>query len=214
MSGMSGTSSRQWQEQLGGRRPGKDTKTQFDMLGRGFLGQLADPPDTAISVPLQQATSLYQGGFPAMQSAMGLGGGMADRLGGGTGGIEGQPQPGQLLPASMQAPRGGPGASAKPSQWGTQSREQLGLPDRSSYFPLTPNVDEILAMGQPPVRSNDRMTNKLTKREDRLERKIARREDKGKNTAKQERKLAAVSAKKDVRAGQLDSSQYNRRGDY
>lgn len=203
-------SSYQWQDQTGGRRPGPGTRTQFDMLGRSFLGQLAEPPNTAISVPLQQATSLYQGGFPAMQSAMGLGGGMADRLSGGTGGIAGQPQPGSLLPASMQGPSAGSPGAGKPQQWGTQTREQLGLPDRSSYFPLTPNVDEILAMGQPPVRSNDRLTNRLTKREERLERKIERREAKGKNTAKQERKLAGVQAKKDVRAGQLDSTRWNR----
>jgi len=77
------------------------------VLENAFLAQQAQPPNTALSVPLQQAISNLQSG--------------------GRGSL--------------------PGGFANLPNQGMQSREQLGLPDRRSYFPGLPTYDELKALG-------------------------------------------------------------------
>lgn len=80
------------------------------ILERMVLGQMVQPPNTAIATPLQQAVSnLQSGGMGAM-----------------------------------------PGGFANLPNQGMQSRAQLGLPDRSSYFPGNLNFDEAAALGAFP----------------------------------------------------------------
>lgn len=81
------------------------------ILERAILGQMTQPPETALAVPLQQAVSHLQNG-----------GGLAGRLS--------QPAMGQT--------------------GGLQTREQLGLPDRKTYFPGVPTFDEAAALGAFP----------------------------------------------------------------
>lgn len=185
----------QWQRQGGYRAPTGLTRPGADLLNRYLLGQLAEPPETAISTPLQQAATLQQAGVPAMQSAYGIGGGVADRLRG-QNAIAGQPAPGSLLPSSMQG--GAP-------QFGLQSRESFGIPDRASYMPegFTPSPEDILNLVNPP-RPQDKQLANLARRENRVETRIGRRQAEGKSTAKAERKLDRVQTRTEARKAALD----------
>lgn len=157
----------------------------FDLVNRGLLGQMAEPPETPISVPLQQAITNAQGGMPYLRSQFGLGGGLANRLTGeGVGG-------GQMLPG--------------PTQSGLQTREQLGLPPRKEQMgPWIPSAEELEALGSvPKVRpsgKSGRRMQRLEKREERLQDRIATRSAAGKTTGKAETRLAGTQDKlSDVR---------------
>lgn len=119
------------------RGPNNQQRGEFSTLNRMLLGQLVNPPDTAISTPLQQSVSNLQGGFGTMRQNYGLAGGLADQLAGrNTGG-------GQM--------------AAGPQQWGLQSRAQLGLPDRDSYFTFKPSAEDVASLGAvPQIASNVR----------------------------------------------------------
>lgn len=96
------------------RYPSKAQQAMFSILNRALLGQLVNPPNTAITTPLGQgATMLQQGGTF---------GGAADTA------------------AKM---------AADPS-YGAQTREQLGLPDRRSYFTFLPTAEQVAALGAVP----------------------------------------------------------------
>jgi len=114
-----------------------------DLLNRAMVGQLVRPPETAISTPMQQAVTSYQQMMPGLQQA--ASGSLAARLS--------QPAPGSGI--SGAGPAGAsqdwtPGAGA--SQAGLQTREQLGLPDRSSYFTFLPTAQQVADIGLAPVR--------------------------------------------------------------
>lgn len=167
------------------RSPKGSQRPILSVTERALLGQLANPPNTAISTPLQQAISNAQGGFPTMRQNFGLGGGLVNQLTGQ--GVGAGPQGnvlGNLLPSSL----GGQG-------WGMQSREQLGLPDRRSYFTFLPTPEQLQTAGAvPPIRTPPQ-TGKLQKREAKLEGRIERRQAAGKGTAKAERKLSNIQAR-------------------
>lgn len=105
----------------------------YSMLIRNLIGQEAQPPETAISVPQQQATSLLQGmaGSPAAAP-------LASRLSG-SGGAAGFAPGSSFLPGAGQA--------------GLQSRAQLGIPDRATNFPFAPGADAIKDIGIPPLKA-------------------------------------------------------------
>src|SRR5205823_10672159 len=65
-----------------GKRPLPFEKLITQMLVRAFAGTLAKPPNTAISVPTQQALSALQGGGMGMANAYGIGGGGQGQTGG------------------------------------------------------------------------------------------------------------------------------------
>ena len=100
--------------QTASRKPMGETQSSFDVLMRELLGQMVNPPNTAIAAPLQQSISNLQGGGQGMANAFGIGG-----QGLGTTG-------------------------------GLQTREQLGLPDRSSYFTFKPTAEQVAALGAVP----------------------------------------------------------------
>jgi len=114
-----------------------------DLLNRAMIGQMAKPPETAISTPMQQAVSSYQQMMPGLQQA--ASGSLAARLSG--------PAPGSGVTGT-----GSGGASqdwtpaAGANQAGLQTREQLGLPDRSSYFTFMPSAQQVADIGLAPVR--------------------------------------------------------------
>ena len=64
------------------RSPNNQQRGQFSTLNRMLLGQMVNPPDTAISTPLQQSISNLQGGYGQMRQNYGLAGGLADQLAG------------------------------------------------------------------------------------------------------------------------------------
>ena len=97
---------------------GGGTRPLGSVLERALLGQMANPPNTAISVPMQQAISGAQLGPAGLAHIFGIG---ADQ---------------SLSPG--------------PNQFGLQSREQLGLPDRRSYFTFLPTADQLSALGAVP----------------------------------------------------------------
>ena len=102
------------------RGPQNQQRGEFSTLNRMLLGQMVNPPDTAISTPLQQSISHLQSG------------GLANRLSDGF--AQGLAAPGQAQP------------------WGMQSREQLGLPSRDSYFTFKPTPEEVASLGAvPPI---------------------------------------------------------------
>lgn len=107
----------------------------YSLLLRNLLGQAAKPPNTAISVPMQQAISGLQG----------------------------------MQIGPHVAPGTGSGAGMG-NQWGMQSREQLGLPDRASYNPLGVTLDDLKSIGTAPVQANKQGL-KLRKQANRAERK-------------------------------------------
>lgn len=149
------------------RTPGKGQEGLYSIANRALIGQLVEPPETAVAAPLQQAVSNLQGGFGTMRSNFGMGGGLADQLAGRGGG-------GAMLPGE--------------NQWGLQTREQLGLPDRKDYFEFVPSADEVRSLGALP---NVRPTGPGKKIE-KLENRIERRQAAGKGTANAEARLARL----------------------
>src|SRR5262245_43738307 len=112
-------SSYQWEKGHAARGATQRLQMPYDMLVRGLIGQMAEPPETPIPVPLQHAISNLQSDNPALDFRPA--GSMAARLGGGgstassgTGTSERGFAPGSFLP---NAPGG---------QQGLQTREQLG----------------------------------------------------------------------------------------
>lgn len=153
------------------RGPHGQQKGLFSLANRALLGQLAKPPETAISVPLQQAISNQQAGLPAMRAQFGLGGGLVNQLTGqGVGG-------GTMTPG--------------PNQTGLQSRAQLGLPDRRDYMTFIPTADELAALGAVPPVGQTPFNKKL----DKLEGRIERRQAKGKDTTKAEARRDRMQAR-------------------
>ncbi len=179
--------------QNAGRYPTERTGQLFDLASRGLIGQLVNPPETPIGVPLQQAVSNLQGGFPTLMSNFGLGGGLADRLGGGPPPTAAGAAPGSgagsLLPTSI---------SGLGQQFGLQSREQLGIPPRESQFSFLPNADEIAKIGLAPVRGGTKQLDKLQRRETKLEGRQAKATASGNEgkAAKAGRKIDKVQAKR------------------
>src|SRR5262245_45060321 len=183
-------SSYQWEKGLSSRHAPARLQMPYDQLVRGLIGQMAEPPETAISTPLQQAISNLQSGD--VGRAYGLGGGIASRLSGqatdtGSTGSAGGTAPG-FRPGSFL-----PGAEG--GQQGLQTREQLGLPPRESYFPFTPTKEDIEAIGVAPVRSQIKGKNVLQNRIDRLQAKLSTREELGKPTEGVTKKLEKAKVK-------------------
>jgi hypothetical protein len=138
-------------------------KPMYDQMLRGLIGQMARPPETAISVPLQQAISQHQAGKYDVPI------GMARRLGGAANTGAGFPA-GSFLP---NAPGG---------QQGLQSREQLGLPARESYFTFMPSPEDIANIGLSPIRTSIKGKEKSLGTISKLEKRAAAREAMGKDT--------------------------------
>jgi len=183
-------SSYQWEKGVSGRTPPPRLQMPYDQLIRGLIGQMAEPPETAVSTPLQQAISNLQSGD--VGRAYGLGGGIASRL---SGQVDDRPSTGS---AGASAPGFRPGSflpDAAGGQQGLQTREQLGLPSRESYFPLTPTKEDIEAIGMTPVRSQIKGKNVLQDRIDRLQAKITTREAMGKESPRAEKRLEKAKIK-------------------
>src|SRR5215469_11636785 len=104
----------------------------MSILERALIGQAVNPPNTAISVPQQQAATLGQAG-PF---------GAADYLG---------------IGATKSLAPG-------PEQAGLQTRAQLGLPDRSSYFSFLPTAQQVQSLGMLPPLAPAKATAKGQKR--------------------------------------------------
>jgi len=192
-------SSYQWQKGTDYRGAPRVLKPGYDVLSRAMLGQMVNPPDTAISVPLQQAISNLQSGDPGR--AFGIGGSLVDRLSGrgtaapatppssGGGGDAGSPgtagagfAPGSFLP------------SASGGQQGLQTREQLGLPERSSYFTFMPKPEDIANIGLSPIRSSIKNKDQLTNRIATLQAHIDTREAAGKPHGLADKRLAKAKS--------------------
>lgn len=157
------------------RGPAGPQRGLYSIGNRALLGQLVNPPNTAIAAPLQQAVSNAQAGLPQMRQNFGLGGGLINQLTGH--GV------------------GGGALAAGPNQQGLQSREQLGLPDRSSYFTFVPSAEEVAALGAvPPV-----MDTPSNRKIDKLQERIDRRQAKGKQTGQAEKKLAKLQSRQPER---------------
>lgn len=180
------------------RGPTPNQQPLMDLMLRGLMGQLAAPPETPVSVPLQQAISNAQGGLPYLRDQLGLGGGLVNQLtGDGVGG-------GSMLPPHLQAQVHG-GNPAQYQQTGLQSREQLGLPDRTSNMDragFIPSAEDLQALGAVPAihpsPSGRRLQKKigtLEAREEKLTDRIERRQEAGKKTGKAERRLAKTQAR-------------------
>jgi hypothetical protein len=187
-------SSYQWQQGTEGRQAPRRLQPVLDMATRGLIGQMANPPDTAIATPLQQAVSNLQSGNVGRE--FGLGGSMADRLAGrdpgtSTGGAGGGFAPGSFLP------------SAEGGQQGLQSRAQLGLPERSSYFTFMPSPQDIANIGLAPIRSSIKNKDQLTKRINTLEQRQAARQAAGKDTTQVDKKLSNVKGRLAANTGDL-----------
>lgn len=133
------------------RHPQARQQQLYDMITRALTGQLAQHPETAISVPQQQAVSYMQN---LMGSPQLSGGGLADRLGS-SGSSGGGASMGSFLPTSQ---------SGQP-QAGLQSRANLGLPSPSSYTPagFVPTPEQIQTIGLPPVRAGTAKQRKKNK---------------------------------------------------
>jgi hypothetical protein len=146
------------------RGPTRLQRPMYDQMLRGLIGQMARPPETAISVPLQQAVSQMQSGKYDVPI------GMARRLGGAANTGGSTFAPGSFLP---NAPGG---------QQGLQTREQLGLPPREDYFTFMPRPEDIANLGLAPVRTSIQAKDKLLGSISRLEKRAAAREAMGKDT--------------------------------
>jgi hypothetical protein len=180
---MGAESQGQRQDQWISRMPGQ-MRMPFDVLQRALLGQMVNPPETPMPVPLQQGISNLQGGD--VGRAFGLSGGIASRLSGG--GANTGFLPGAFLP------------TASGGQQGTQTREQLGLPPAESHMgEFMPTAQEIRDVGIAPVRSSDKGLNKLNKRAESLEAKIETRAGRGKKSPQATRRLERVQAKINAR---------------
>src|SRR5215813_7559543 len=104
------------------RYPGPQMQGLMSVMERALMGQLVNPPETAISVPQQQAATLAQAGPLGAADYLGIGATQS------------------LLPGPRQA--------------GLQTREQLGLPPRSSYFTDMPTNEQVAALGMlPPLQA-------------------------------------------------------------
>jgi hypothetical protein len=153
----------QWQEGDTSRWATRVQKPMYDQMLRGLIGQMARPPETAISVPLQQAISQMQSGKYDVPI------GMARRLGG-------APNTGAGFAAGSFLP------NAPGGQQGLQTREQLGLPARESYFTFMPSPEDIANIGLSPIRSSIKGKDALTGAIGRLTQKQAAQEAMGKDT--------------------------------
>jgi len=153
----------QWQEGDTSRWATRVQKPMYDQMLRGLIGQMARPPETAISVPLQQAVSQMQSGKYDVPI------GMARRLGG-------APNTGAGYAAGSFLP------NAPGGQQGLQTREQLGLPSRESYFTFMPSPEDIANIGLSPIRSSVKGKDQLTAAIGRLTMKQAAQEAAGKDT--------------------------------
>ena len=183
-------SSYQWEKGVSGRTAPPRLQMPYDQLVRGLIGQMAEPPETAISTPLQQAISNLQSGD--VGRAYGLGGGIASRLSGATDTGPSMGSPGATAPGFR------PGSflpGAEGGQQGLQTREQLGLPSRESYFPFMPSKEDIEAIGMAPVRSQIKGKNVLQNQIDRLQARIDTREAMGKGHELATKKLEKAKIK-------------------
>jgi hypothetical protein len=184
-------SSYQWQKGTTGRDVPPRLEMPYDQLVRGLIGQMAQPPETAISTPLQQAISNLQSGD--VGRAYGLGGGIASRLSGAA-----DTAPDSTGSGGASAPGFKPGSflpGAAGGQQGLQTREQLGLPSRESYFPFMPTKEDIEGIGMAPVRSQVKARTDLQKQIDRLQTKVNTREALGKPHEQATKKLAKAQTK-------------------
>ena len=197
-------SSYQWQKGQDWRAAPRVLKPGYDVLTRAMLGQMVNPPDTAISTPLQQAVSNLQSGDPGR--AFGVGGSMIDRLSGKTGATE-APGGGSNTDSSGASGAGyAPGSfstNAPGGQQGLQTREQLGLPDRSSYFTFMPKPEDIANIGLSPIRSSIKNKDQLTNRIDQLTQRQSDRAAAGKDTTKVTKKLEKVKGRLAKNTGDL-----------
>lgn len=159
-------------------------KPMYDQMLRGLIGQMAAPPETAISVPLQQAISQHQAGKYDVPV------GMARRLGGEANAGVGFPA-GSFLP---NAPGG---------QQGLQSREQLGLPAREDYFTFMPRPEDIANIGLSPIRTSIKGKDTLLKGISNLEKRQAAREAMGKDTTVVKSKIEKKKERLKTNTGNL-----------
>lgn len=145
-------------------------KQAFSLLLRNLLGQQVAPPDTAISVPQQQAISQLQGMSPSSAG----------------------------ISARLNAPDPFAGKSFLPGegQAGLQTREQLGLPSRASYNPLAISLDDLKSIGVPPVANPPRRTGRLGEKIERVERRAGNATAKGKPELAAKRTAIAERLKK------------------
>lgn len=186
------------------RSAAPNQQPMFDVLTRALMGQLADAPETPISVPLQQAISNAQGGLPYMRNQLGMGGGLVNQLTGeGVGG-------GSMLPPALQAQAFG-GSPSQYHQSGLQDRQSLGLPDRNDNIDragFIPTPEDLRALGavpaiRPAPSAKKAMKNigRLENREEKLTERIDRRQAAGKKTGKAERRLANTQARLNAARG-------------
>lgn len=184
-----GGSTVQWQEQNQKRGPGRVQRPTYDTMIRGLLGQMVRPPETAIASPLQQAVSNLQSGN------FNVGGSMVDRLAAknvsGVPGASSGPTPGSELP------------DAAGGQQGLQTREQLGLPSRESYFTFMPKPEDIANIGLSPIRSSIQDKDPLTTQIANLTARQQTRADAGKPTTGVDAKIAKAKAKLAKNTGDL-----------
>jgi hypothetical protein len=199
-------SSYQWQKGMEGRQAPKRLQPALDMMTRSMIGQMANPPNTAIAAPLQQAVSNLQGGDVGRE--FGVGGSMLQRLSGQGGPTAGETG-GTPSGAGDTGGAGGgfaPGSfspSAAGGQQGLQSRADLGLPDRSSYFTFMPSPQDIANIGLAPVRSSIKNKDQLNQRIDTLQQRQSAREAAGKDTTKVTKRLQNVQGRLAKNTGDL-----------
>jgi hypothetical protein len=175
----------QWQQGDTSRQATRVQKPMYDQMIRGLIGQMAAPPETAISAPLQQAVSNLQSGKYDVPI------GMAARLGGAANTGGSTFAPGSLLP---NAPGG---------QQGLQTREELGLPSRESYFTFMPRPEDIANIGLSPIRSSIKGKDQSTAAISRLTMKQAAQEAMGKDTTVTQSRLEKQKAKLAKNTGDL-----------
>jgi hypothetical protein len=122
-------------------------KQTSDLLTRAMIGQMVNPPNTAISTPMQQAISGYQQMMPGLQQS--AAGSLAQRLAQPASGTAGAGSAVSGTAPTGQSQDWTPAAGA--NQAGLQTRAQLGLPDRSSYFTFMPSAQQVADIGLAPV---------------------------------------------------------------
>jgi len=165
-----------------------------------LLGQMVEPPESEIPVPLGQAISNLQsgdysrafGGSDMGSLLLGRGEGSSAAGGSADQGLSALQRPG-FAPGSFL-----PG----PNQQGAQTREDLGMTPRKDYMgPFVPSTEDIQRLGLPAVRSDVKGLNQLRNRIGRLEERKAVRESVGKTLKPgAERRLTKLKARADVRA--------------
>lgn len=133
------------QQQAGARGPTGLTRPLGGLTIRDLIGQMVNPPNTAIATPLSQAASMYQSLAPQLMA--GASQGLAGRL----------TNPGGGAPNAMAGQSFLPG----PDQAGVQSREQLGLPPRSSYSTFMPTPDQVANLGVLPAVGSSKTGGKI-----------------------------------------------------